>query len=325
MKPIMTPRDAEENAAARMREFGFTDAKVTVNGPDEGIDVSSRGAVAQVKNWNKPVGRPELQRLYGARAGNQHQQMLFFARTGYTKTALQYADTHCIALFTFDHTGAITRANGAARTFKVSEVSSKIRQGKADEWHIDSSIISRVQSLIGLAGTPIQVREVSGCGDGSIVAGGVVARIRLRREKVEVSDLKKLQEDGGGRLFFFSKSSFTENSVKYANFAAIALFQINDTGRLSPVNSPAQAWKRKSHDDVHKAAGNRTATIYKVTDHKRGHSQVLWWGIGFLIGLVAMLWGFASNQPHFLLGWLGVIVATVCVMAVVHVFTRDDD
>lgn len=101
-----------------MRGLGFRDATVTANGADGGIDVFSRDAVAQVKNWLKPVGRPELQQLFGARGNRSNQKMLFFARSGYTATARTYADSHTIALFIFDHSGSITAINDSAQSMK---------------------------------------------------------------------------------------------------------------------------------------------------------------------------------------------------------------
>jgi len=44
-------REAEEMAARWLRRFGHTDAVVTPPGPDNGIDVAARGAVAQIKLW----------------------------------------------------------------------------------------------------------------------------------------------------------------------------------------------------------------------------------------------------------------------------------
>ncbi|MDV7091081.1 hypothetical protein [Rhodococcus opacus] len=49
MEYITTPEAAELNAAARMRELGYPDARVTGRGADGGVDVVSDRAVAQVK------------------------------------------------------------------------------------------------------------------------------------------------------------------------------------------------------------------------------------------------------------------------------------
>lgn len=118
MDQIGTAREAEQNAASFMRGLGFRDAAVTANGADGGIDVSSLDAIAQVKNWFKPVGRPPLQQLFGARGNRSNQKMLFFARSGYAATARTYADSHAIALFIFDHAGSITAINDSAQSMK---------------------------------------------------------------------------------------------------------------------------------------------------------------------------------------------------------------
>jgi len=112
---ITSAEDAEENAAEKMRVMGFTDAQVTGPGPDGGIDVWSRKAVAQVKWRSAQTGRPELQRLYGARGDNHHQKLLFFTASGYSQAAIEYAKSVKIALFTYDPLGELTPHNKRAR------------------------------------------------------------------------------------------------------------------------------------------------------------------------------------------------------------------
>ena len=114
MGKIRNAREAEEAAAAYMRTLGFTAAVVTGKGADDGIDVTSDDAIAQVKWWNRPVGAPALRELYGARGTARHQ-LLFFAHTGYAKPAMEYADEHSIALFIFDNDGRFTARNATAR------------------------------------------------------------------------------------------------------------------------------------------------------------------------------------------------------------------
>ncbi|NKR65278.1 hypothetical protein GS491_26650 [Rhodococcus hoagii] len=111
---IATPYDAEVNAATQMRAMGFTDATVTAAGADGGIDVHASNAVAQVKLHGKPTGRPDLQRLYGARGGNHAKAMLFFTMAGYTTAAVEYADQVEMALFTYSLDGTIRASNRTA-------------------------------------------------------------------------------------------------------------------------------------------------------------------------------------------------------------------
>lgn len=111
--PIRTPHDAEQSAARWMRWMGFSDAAVTPIGTDEGIDVHSSLALAQVKTETVPVGRPALQRLFGV-AHAEGKDGLFFSLSGYTAQALEWADRVELPLFTFDYEGAVVPANDHA-------------------------------------------------------------------------------------------------------------------------------------------------------------------------------------------------------------------
>ncbi|AMY56480.1 restriction endonuclease [Rhodococcoides fascians] len=111
---IKNARDAEHAAARSMKSLGFTDATVTPIGPDAGIDVTSRAALAQVKWKGGAAGRPDLQRLYGASAGQHHKTMLFYSASGYSKSAVEYADRFKIALFDYDPHGTAEPQNSVA-------------------------------------------------------------------------------------------------------------------------------------------------------------------------------------------------------------------
>jgi hypothetical protein len=111
---ITSFEDAERNAAERMIAMGFLDARVTVGGADGGIDVSAHNALAQVK-WRGGVsGRPDLQRLFGARGAALDKQLLFFSAAGYSTNALDYADSTGIALFVYEPDGELVASNSAA-------------------------------------------------------------------------------------------------------------------------------------------------------------------------------------------------------------------
>lgn len=112
----LTHQQAELAMASAMRKMGFTDARATPGGPDGGIDVLASRAIAQVKMHKSQVGRPDLQRLYGARGRDQRRSMLFFSLSGYSSHADEYAAGNGIALFTFDATGAVRPYNSAARS-----------------------------------------------------------------------------------------------------------------------------------------------------------------------------------------------------------------
>jgi hypothetical protein len=111
---INTPRQAEFNAVAKMRTLGYLDAQVCAPGADGGIDVSSERALAQVKHRGAQTGRPDIQRLYGARGDQTHLDLLFFSASGYSRHAVEYADEAGIMLFTYDLSGELEPVNAAA-------------------------------------------------------------------------------------------------------------------------------------------------------------------------------------------------------------------
>jgi hypothetical protein len=117
-RTIRSPDDAEQVAAEWMRHFGFTDARCTPGGTDGGVDVRSSGAVAQVKAQLTPVGRPELQALYGV-ARSEGRRPLFFSLMSYTAAALTWADEVGMALFRFDHAGMVEPVNVPAEELVV--------------------------------------------------------------------------------------------------------------------------------------------------------------------------------------------------------------
>ena len=95
-------RDFEFIAESWMKYWGLLDSVVTQASGDGGIDVLSSRFAAQVKFFaDFPVGRPDVQKLYGA-AQALGLATIFFAYTnGYTKEALEWADSVEMACFTF--------------------------------------------------------------------------------------------------------------------------------------------------------------------------------------------------------------------------------
>lgn len=112
---ISSWQQAEHNAARWMRHWGYADAVARPGGPDAGIDIRARGALGQVKYQAAQVGRPELQRFVGARPKGSTAQLIFFTGSGYTTTALAYAQEWDIALFRYRLDGTMTPANDTAR------------------------------------------------------------------------------------------------------------------------------------------------------------------------------------------------------------------
>lgn len=125
MDYIATPWDAERNAAEKMRELGNADAKATPVGPDGGLDVVSTRAVAQVKHHFNPVGRADLQRLFGARAHKTDLDLLFFSRSGYSRHAVEYAYAVGMVLFKYDLEGDLKPINEVAQNLVNAQAEKK--------------------------------------------------------------------------------------------------------------------------------------------------------------------------------------------------------
>lgn len=128
---LRSAADAEVAAASHMRKLGFEDATATGAGADAGIDVASDTALAQVKWKNAMVGRPEVQRLFGARAMDFKKQLVFYSTSGYSKHALEFADENRIALFTLETFGDPQAVNKMASELVTSRESAleKIARG----------------------------------------------------------------------------------------------------------------------------------------------------------------------------------------------------
>jgi hypothetical protein len=116
----MNADQAERFAADACRQLGFEGARVTPPGADGGIDVidRQRNLYGQVKAWNKPVGRPDLQKLVGATPANSVR--VFFSTSGYTQPAREYADTNKVALFLISSGRWLTDNAHAHRMFENS-------------------------------------------------------------------------------------------------------------------------------------------------------------------------------------------------------------
>lgn len=95
-------REFEFICANWMQLWGERDAVATQSSGDGGLDVVSKHFGAQVKFFaNSPVGRPDIQALYGAATGAGLQPAFFAYSSGYTDEALVWAKTVGVACFTF--------------------------------------------------------------------------------------------------------------------------------------------------------------------------------------------------------------------------------
>ena len=105
--PPLSWKEYEMLAASHMRDIGFTDARVTPPGSDGGIDVVSTYAVAQVKAQAALVSRPQIQQLKGA-ATAMGRRALFYASSGFTEGAIQWANSADVSLFILNALGQAT-------------------------------------------------------------------------------------------------------------------------------------------------------------------------------------------------------------------------
>lgn len=96
-----TPRQAEFWARDWLRFLGVEDAQVTQASQDGGIDVTSKDYVAQVKHYLNPVGPAPVREIAGV-ANALLKQPIFFARSGYTKTARDFGQIADVILFSYD-------------------------------------------------------------------------------------------------------------------------------------------------------------------------------------------------------------------------------
>lgn len=114
---VRTPHEAEELAAEWCRWYGFEDVETTGHSSDGGVDVRAKGMIAQVKMLSIPVGRPDLQQLYGV-AMAQRALPLFFSVGNYSREARQWAEQVGMALFGYTRGGEVEPVNSYAESIE---------------------------------------------------------------------------------------------------------------------------------------------------------------------------------------------------------------
>ncbi|MCH8562034.1 restriction endonuclease [Nesterenkonia sp. YGD6] len=119
---VNTAREAEVLAAEWIEWMGWDDVSVTVTTGDSGIDIVGKSSVlgkivAQVKLEGRPTGRPALQGLRGAAAGESATHWMFFSAAGYTRAAAEWGDQVDRALFQFSRDGRIEPMNEQAQRY----------------------------------------------------------------------------------------------------------------------------------------------------------------------------------------------------------------
>lgn len=96
----MSPVEAEEFAGQLLRHFGVIGAKTTRYSRDGGIDVEGNDLVAQVKHQQNPVGVGVVREIYGV-AVHKGKLGAVFAKSGFTKEAITFAQSAEIVLITY--------------------------------------------------------------------------------------------------------------------------------------------------------------------------------------------------------------------------------
>jgi hypothetical protein len=196
---IADANDAELAAADFMQWLGFLDAQATPVGPDGGVDIWSSDAIGQVKDYGKPIGRPEIQQHLGVAIGEGDKLPIFFARSGYTNQALEWADERDMPLYAFDLAGSYQPSNlaaqrlwlGGAKTFLKTHGSEKQGTRLPDREPTTAPSFVNEVSLLEPAAvdpepneqTPAMISEPS---------SGLVAELR---ELAELHDSGVLDED----------------------------------------------------------------------------------------------------------------------------------
>ncbi|GAA4513829.1 restriction endonuclease [Brevibacterium yomogidense] len=115
---VKTFEEAELYSAEVMHALGFRNVSITPPGSDEGIDVISDEAIAQVKMEGVKTSREKLQRLTGV-CSVYGKRAVFFSLSGYTMQALEWAEKTGMACFEFAFDGSIVP--GSAYAIELAE------------------------------------------------------------------------------------------------------------------------------------------------------------------------------------------------------------
>ncbi|AEI11533.1 hypothetical protein [Cellulomonas gilvus] len=110
-------REAERFAQRHARlVLARLDARVAAAGEDGALDLVGDDLAAFVEHHRSPVGRETVQRLHAAAGG---RTAVCYARAGYTKMAVLWADQHGVALFGYTDAGHAAPLNGAGHALQT--------------------------------------------------------------------------------------------------------------------------------------------------------------------------------------------------------------
>lgn len=100
-RPIYTPIEFEHFCSEWMVYLGFKEVRVSKASGDGGVDIFAKGAVAQVKFYNTPIGVSPVRELLGASL-DFGAKPFFFSSMSYTQAAIEFADRNGVALLVVD-------------------------------------------------------------------------------------------------------------------------------------------------------------------------------------------------------------------------------
>lgn len=183
---VSTWQEAEALAAWHMKQLGFEDALVTPAGPDGGIDVTASAAAGQVKHYASPIGAPVVQQLRGAALGKDWA--LVYSRSGFTRSAAQFADEAKVGLFSYNDSGTVMPVSDAA--IYLAEKAGLAEPPSIDSFTLERETKAVMQELMDTAVsifTKVGLEALSRAEPGSRLYHSSVAE--LERVKAIVVDL----------------------------------------------------------------------------------------------------------------------------------------
>ena len=97
----ITPEEAEHFVQRLVSYLGEPGAKTTRFVDDGGIDVISENYAIQVKHEARNIGPQVVREIFGV-ASSLGKRAAVFARVGFTRSAIQFAESNNIVLVTYD-------------------------------------------------------------------------------------------------------------------------------------------------------------------------------------------------------------------------------
>ncbi len=296
---------AEKVAASFMRDhLDLVDAVATAETGDYGIDVMATGTVGQVKWHVGAVGRPDIQRLVGAGADHPGCSLVFFSRSNYSQGAVEYADRHRIALFTY--------TGGPQALFAAVNSEAEARIAATERARAEQAAEQRRQEQARATRVARDAAEAAEARQREQLAREQAEALRLANERMrsEAEAARRFQREQAKREALERRRAEAEHrchvrqqrravrqqhraalpngySAKVVAAAVVAAF-----GCLLPVGLPSLlAWwlARTARADLSRSGIARSTPLLRVTAVMAGAGSVLF--VLVVFSLVAQLTG----------------------------------